>query len=73
VNAGLLARLRFIDFLLEHFGYAQPKHLIDYFGIATAQATRDLRDYLEQAPGNALYETSTKRYHRSATFERKWP
>lgn len=73
MNAALLSRLRFIDFLLDAYGYAQPKHLIDYFGIGTAQATRDLRDYLEHAPGNALYEASRKMYHRSATFERKWP
>lgn len=72
MNAALLARLRFIDFLLEHFAYAQPRHLMDYFGISAPQATRDLRVYVEHAPGNALYQASDHRYHRSSTFQRVW-
>lgn len=73
MNGALLARLRFIDCLLDHFEWVQPQHVMDYFGVASAQASRDLRAYLAHAPGNALYDASRRMYHRSATFERVWP
>lgn len=73
MNGALQQRLRFIDFLLDAFGYVQARHLMDYFGIASAQATRDLVAYAELAPVNADYVASNRRYERTRNFIRKWP
>lgn len=73
MNGALVARLRFIDCLLDHFGQVQPQHVMDYFGLSSAQASRDLRAYQEHAPYNALYDAAARMYHRSAVFQRRWP
>lgn len=73
MNGALLARLRFIDFLLDHYGQVRPQHLMDYFGIGPAQASRDLRAYQELATGNAEYDPSGKLYWKSTVYTRVWP
>ena len=70
MNYATEQRLRLIDFLLYHYGSVGRKELIDYFGIAQAQATRDFSRYNEQAPKNALLNQSSKRWVRSDTFKR---
>ena len=65
-------RLRFIDFLLEHYGTVNRKHLEDYFGISTPQATNDFREYSKIAPDNIRYSTSEKVYKRNPEFVRVW-
>jgi hypothetical protein len=72
MNAALQHRLRFVDFLLDHYSHVMPRHLMDYFGIGSAQATRDLRMYLAYADGNAEYDESAKLYRKKPTFERVW-
>lgn len=73
MNIALATRLRFIDFMLDHVGHVAPKHLQDYFGIGTAQASRDLKDYLALAPRNAEYDRASKVYWKRQQFTRVLP
>lgn len=73
-NAAQAARLRFIDFLLDQFGMVAPRHLIDYFGLAQAQATRDLRSYRDTVPAaHVVYDTAGKCYRATSAFVRHFP
>ena len=66
-------RLRMIDFLLDRFGMLNRGDLIDYFGISMQQASLDIRDYLQLAPGNAEYDKTAKTYRRAPAFVRLMP
>lgn len=66
-------RLRFIDFLLAHYGTINRVQLTDYFGISVAQAALDLTSYQAIAPGNMEYDRSAKTYRRTPEFERMYP
>lgn len=66
-------RLRLIDILLDEYGTLNRKVLMAFFGISEAQATRDLRQYKELAPGNMEYDSSAKLYLPSYDFRRVWP
>lgn len=70
MNYALRRRLRLIDFLLERYWSVGRAELEDYFGIASAQATRDFVSYAKAAPGNALFSQSSKRWVKSDTFKR---
>ena len=72
-NAALLVRLRFIDFLLNHYGSINRDALVDYFGISSPQATRDIKAYKEVAPDNMHFDDSSKRYYRSLPYKRVFP
>jgi len=72
-NAAQEARLRFIDFTVHHYGTLRRAALEDYFGIATAQASLDLKAYMEVAPLNLVYDGQAKLYRRTVAFERKFP
>jgi len=63
-------RLRFIDFLLAHYGTINRSALVDYFGISVPQASADIKQYLLLAPGNAVYDPSVKVYRHPANFKR---
>lgn len=66
-------RMRFIDFLLEHYGTVRRTQLTDYFGISAPQASLDIAAYIESAPGNMIYDMKAKIYRRTPEFERKFP
>jgi hypothetical protein len=66
-------RLVFIDSMLDYYGTLNRSALMDYFAISTPQASRDIRDYLALAPGNAVYDKSAKAYVRGAEFKRLYP
>jgi hypothetical protein len=72
-NAALLARLRFIDFVLAHFGAINRRHLIDFFGVSQPQASLDLQRYLDLAPANMEYDLTGRTYRRSAGYTRLLP
>lgn len=72
-NNAQLLRLRFIDFLLDHYGTMNRSAVMDYFGLSMPQASLDIRAYIEQAPDNIDYDLSTKCYRRTAIFTRKFP
>jgi len=63
-------RQRMIDFLLHEYGTLNRGALVDYFGISMPQASRDIQDYLQRAPGNAVYDATAKKYLRGANFKR---
>jgi transcriptional regulator with XRE-family HTH domain len=66
-------RLRFIDFLLHQYGTLNRSAGMDYFGISSPQASRDIHDYIALAPENIVYDTTAKTYIRGANFARVWP
>ena len=63
-------RLRFIDFLLMHYGTLNRIAIMDYFGVSKPQAAIDIREYLSIAPENAIYDKSAKTYRRTEGFKR---
>jgi hypothetical protein len=65
-------RLRFIDFIADNFGKINRKHLEDFFGISTPQATKDFKEYMKIAPDNIRYSITEKAYKRNPEFERVW-
>lgn len=65
-------RLRFIDFLVDHYGTLNRAALIDYFGISMPCASNDIRDYIAMAPNNLTYDKGAKTYIRAANFKRVW-
>ena len=69
-NAAKLARLRFIDSMMDYYGWMNREHLTDFFGISVPQASNDLGDYQMEFPDNIVYNLSAKRYERSATYRR---
>lgn len=72
MNYAVEQRLRLIDFLLAHYGTLNRCALMDYFGISSPQATKDIRAYLELAPQNAVYDLTAKTYVRGARFQPVW-
>ena len=42
INAAKLARLRFIDSMMDYYGRMNREHLADFFGIPVPQASKDL-------------------------------
>ena len=65
-------RLKFIDFLVSHYGSINRSALVDYYGISIPQASLDLRDYMKLAPSNLIYDKVLKTYTRASTFVRVW-
>lgn len=65
-------RLRFIDFLVAHYGFINREALVDYFGISTPQVSNDIGAYLKLAPGNIVYDRHSKCYRRADDFKRIW-
>ena len=65
-------RLRFIDFLLHHYGTLNRAAIMDYFGVSIPQASMDIREYIALAPNNALYDKSAKTYRKTEEFARVW-
>ncbi|MBH1411317.1 hypothetical protein I5U14_09520 [Stenotrophomonas maltophilia] len=73
-NFALEQRLRFIDFLLDHYGRVNRSALMDYFGISLPQASIDIRTYQEHAgTGQMRYDLSEKCYLAEKEFKRCWP
>lgn len=62
-------RLAFIDFRLYWQGRINRRDLIEFFAISQPQSAKDLRAYLERAPGNARYDARAKAYLATARFE----
>lgn len=65
-------RLRFIDFLVVHYGSVNRGALVDYFGISMPCASNDIQEYIRLAPNNLVYELKAKTYKRAANFKRVW-
>jgi hypothetical protein len=65
-------RLRFIDFLVHHYGSINREALTDYYGISVPQASHDIGEYVRLAPANITYDKSQKTYLKTAQFVRVW-
>lgn len=66
---GVERRLEFIEFRLYWEGRMNRSDLIDFFGVSVPQASKDLSQYQELAPGNMVYDKSEKRYLAAKTFK----
>lgn len=66
-------RMRFIDFLLFHYGKLTRKHIIDFFGVTSATATRDFALFDELYPGQARLCNTTKHWGRTPQYKRIFP
>lgn len=62
-------RLEFIDYRLRWDGQINRSDLTAFFGISVPQASLDLSEYTKRAPGNLEYDTSTKVYRASSSFQ----
>lgn len=62
VSWGLESRLQFIDFRLRWERRINRMDLTEHFGISVPQASLDIAKYIELAPGNLLYDRSSKTY-----------
>ena len=65
---GVERRLEFIEFRLYWEGGINRKDIMDQFGVSMPQASKDLTQYQELAPGNMEYDKSEKRYLAAARF-----
>lgn len=61
-------RLQFIDFKLRWEGRLNRKDLIEHFGVSVPQSSLDIAKYLELAPNNLAYDSSSKSYQSSTDF-----
>lgn len=68
MNAAKEARLRFIEILLIHYGQVNSNPLMEFFGIARVQASRDLREYMALNPNNMTYTYSQRKFVRTEAF-----
>ncbi len=66
---GVEKRLEFIEFRLFWEGGINRSEIMEQFGVSVPQASKDLSQYQEEAPGNLIYDKSEKRYLISSTFE----
>lgn len=69
---GVERRLEFIEFRLFWEGGVNRSDLIKTFGVAVAQASKDLTLYQERSPSNAVYDKSAKRYVAGPDFTLKF-
>lgn len=65
----LRERLEFIEFRLYWTGRLSRTDLTDQFRISPPQASADIAQYQEVAPGNLTYDTVRKVYVRGAGFQ----
>lgn len=65
-------RYRLIEIVAQWEGRLTTSHLINSFGIARQQASKDINSYLRDiAPGNLEYDTKLRGYKPSAQFAPK--
>ncbi|MDR5804969.1 WYL domain-containing protein [Caballeronia sp. LZ001] len=55
-------RLAFIDYRLQWDGRINRSNLTDFFNISIPQASLDLARYMDMAPGNLVYDRSSRTY-----------
>jgi len=65
----VMQRLRFIEFRLSWDGRINRGDIIEVFGVSVPQASLDLREYMDRAPGNVEYDKSRKSYFAVPAFK----
>ena len=73
MNYAVEQRIRFIDFLLDKYGFVNRSTVADYFGISHPTITRDFSLYKSMRPNNIIYSTLEKAYYKSEKFDPIWP
>lgn len=66
---GVERRLEFIEFRLYWEGGINRADIMDRFGVSVPQASKDLSQYQELAPGNIIYDKSDRRYVAAPKFK----
>jgi hypothetical protein len=61
-------RLQFIDFRLRWEGRINRRDVTEFFKISVPQASADISRYMELAPANIEYDTTSRSYITSAGF-----
>jgi hypothetical protein len=69
IRWGVEQRLEFIEFRLFWEGRVNRADIIEMFGVSVPQASKDLAQYQELAPGNIEYDKSAKRYVAASSFK----
>lgn len=69
---GVERRLEFIEFRLYWEGGINRSDITGFFGVSVPQASKDLSQYQEIAPGNMDYDKSEKRYFATNRFRPKF-
>lgn len=68
----VMQRLRFIDFLMAHYGEINRSAVVNYFGVSHPTASNDFKLYMNLAPNNMAYDAQLKSYRRSPLFKQVW-
>jgi len=66
---GVERRLEFIEFRLLWEGHFNRADLVNQFGVSIPQASADISQYLEKAPGNMEYSRKAKSYLTTPEYE----
>ncbi|MBT6690401.1 WYL domain-containing protein [archaeon] len=66
---GIKQRLEFLEYRLFWEGTINRKDLIDVFGVSVPQASADIKQYKQNAPGNIYYDKSQKKYLVTSKFK----
>lgn len=66
-------RLEFIDFRLRWDGRLNRSDLMEFFGISIPQASLDIAKYTSLAPGNLVYDRSSRVYIAPSGFQPLYP
>ena len=69
---GVERRLEFIEFRLYWEGGINRAEIMNQFGVSVPQASKDLSQYQELAPGNIEYDKSEKRYFATPRFKSRF-
>lgn len=62
-------RLAYIDFKLYFTGMVTRSEIVSHFELGMAAATRDLKFYKDNAPGNMAYDNVEKKYFITTQFK----
>lgn len=68
INWSVERRLKFIEFRLSWEGGVRRSDIMSAFRVSEPQASKDLTLYQERAPGNAVYDKTSKRYVAGGGF-----
>ena len=66
---GVERRLEFIEFRLYWEGHFNRADLVNHFGVSIPQASADISQYMEAAPGNTEYNKKEKTYLKTPDFK----
>lgn len=73
MNYAIEQRMRTIDFLLAHFGYAARRHLVDFYGLSKPQASLDFATYNDLNPGAMVLDGHARCWIATESFTRLYP